>query len=85
MSTNEKSVQQTLESLSTKQYCSIRQAALGNGVAKSTLGHRRLRRVPRSEITTKTARLNKEQECTLICYIQDLRLQYQPHLFHLSE
>jgi hypothetical protein len=69
MSTNEEDVQQALDSLETKQYYSIRQAALASGVARSTLGHRRLGRLPRSAITVKTARLNAEQERTLISYV----------------
>jgi len=82
ISTNDECVQQALESLVTKQCRSIRQAALGNGVARSALGHRWLGRLPRSETSTRTVRLNTEQERTLICYIQDLQLQYQPPYHH---
>jgi hypothetical protein len=78
MYTNEKHVQQALDSLATDQYYTICQSTLTGSVTMSTLGHRRIGRLPRSTMTVKPIRLNTEQELTPISYTKDLQLQYQP-------
>jgi hypothetical protein len=62
MSTEEDDVQNVLERFERKEFCSIRQTALATTQARSTLGHRRAGRLPRSQITVRNARLTKQQK-----------------------
>ena len=78
MSTKEDGVQNALKRFEEKEFRSIRQTALATTQARSTLGHRRARRLPRSEITIRNARLTKQQREILFRYIRDLQLQFQP-------
>lgn len=65
VSTKEDNVQNALE----KEFRSIRQTALATTQARSTLGHRRARHLPRSQITVRNARLTKQQKEVLVRYI----------------
>ena len=78
MSTKEDGVQNALKRFEQKEFRSIRQTALATTQARSTLGHRRAGRLPRSEITVRNARLTKQQREILFRYIRDLQLQFQP-------
>jgi len=66
VSTKEDNVQNALE----KEFRSIRQTALATTQARSTLGHRRARHLPRSQITVRNARLTKQQKEVLVRYIE---------------
>ena len=82
MSTQEQEIQEAIESVRLGQFRSIRQSAVANLLPRSTIGHRRAGRLPRSSITPKSARLTAIQKNILIQYIQDLQLQYQPPNHH---
>jgi hypothetical protein len=69
MSTKEDDVQSALERFEQKEFCSIRQTALAATQARSTLGHRRAGRLPRSQITVHNVRLTKQQKEVLVHYI----------------
>jgi hypothetical protein len=61
-----------------KGFRSIRQTAFATMRARSTLGHRRTGRLPRSEITVRNAHLAKQQREVVFRYIRGLQLQF-PH------
>ena len=69
MSTKEDDVQNAFERFEQKEFRSIRQTALATTQVRSTLGHRRARRLPRSQITVRNARLTKQQKEVLVRYI----------------
>jgi hypothetical protein len=75
---SEQLIEETLHLANEGVYDSIRQASLATGARRSTVGHRRAGRPPRSQITVRNARLTSKQETTLMRWITDLQLQYKP-------
>ena len=62
----EQLIEETLSLTQEGIYDSIRQASRTTGVPQSTVYHRRAGRVPRSQITLRSARLTPEQEAIFI-------------------
>jgi hypothetical protein len=75
---SEQLIEETLHLADGDVYDSIRQASRATGAPRSTVGHRRAGRPPRSQIIVRNARLTSGQEITLSRWITDLQLQYKP-------
>jgi hypothetical protein len=63
---SEQLIEETLHLANGGVYDSIRQASLATGAPRSTVGHRRAGRPPRSQIIVRNARLTSKQETTLM-------------------
>jgi DDE superfamily endonuclease/Tc5 transposase DNA-binding domain len=75
---SEQLIEETLRLTDEGVYDSIRQASRVTGAPRSTVGHRRAGRLPRSQITPRNARLTPRQEAIFTGWITDLQLQYKP-------
>jgi len=70
----EAAVQQAITFHNDRAFSSLQAAAHTTGAKRSTVGHRRAGRLPRSEITIESARLTAQQQKILRQYITDLQL-----------